>query len=255
VSQRAQSAGRFRISSCQPYTSSSVAPRRRARARAPPPAPRLVSTMSSTRSSVPSRTLRTSSDTGWRRRRASRFSASSSASEMRVWSQRSFGPCTRLHVSRCDTPSRASGIPPGPRGRNTGTHQCLRRNRGSYSRQYFASQVRAWMGAWGLHSRLMAMSEHDPSGGLTQKRDWEAELIHDLGKWTRKVREFLNFSQDRLAKLAGVSQGAVSRVEAGRGKATPLLTFTKINQVFAKALSELDPSMLSDEVRAMLDRA
>jgi transcriptional regulator with XRE-family HTH domain len=101
----------------------------------------------------------------------------------------------------------------------------------------------------------MAMSEHDPSSGPAQKRDWEADLIHDLGKWTRKVREFLHFSQDRLAKLAGVSQGAVSRVEAGRGKATPLLTFTKINQVFAKALSELEPSMLSDEVRAMLDRA
>jgi transcriptional regulator with XRE-family HTH domain len=111
------------------------------------------------------------------------------------------------------------------------------------------------MGAWSLHSRPMAMSPHDPSGGNPQKTDWEADLIHDLGKWTRKVREFLNFSQDRLAKLAGVSQGAVSRVEAGRGKATPLLTFTKINQVFAKALSELDPAMLSDEARAMLDRA
>src|SRR5215831_15665084 len=95
-------------------------------------------------------------------------------------------------------------------------------------------------------------SDNPPS--LT-KADWEGQLIRDLGKWTRRVREFLNFSQDRLAKLAGVSQGAVSRVEAGRGKATPLLTFTKINQVFAKALSELDPSMLSDEVRAMLDRA
>jgi transcriptional regulator with XRE-family HTH domain len=111
------------------------------------------------------------------------------------------------------------------------------------------------MRACGLHSRLMAMSQHEAGSGMLTKNDWEAELIHDLGKWTRKVREFLNFSQDKLAKLAGVSQGAVSRVEAGRGKATPLLTFTKINQVFAKALSELDPSMLSDEARAMLDRA
>jgi transcriptional regulator with XRE-family HTH domain len=100
----------------------------------------------------------------------------------------------------------------------------------------------------------MAMSQHELLGG-EQRMDWEAELIQDLGRWTRKVREFLNFSQDKLAKLAGVSQGAVSRVEAGRGKATPLLTFTKINQVFAKALSELDPSMLSDEVRAMIERA
>ena len=101
----------------------------------------------------------------------------------------------------------------------------------------------------------MAMSQQEFSGGMLRQSDWEAELIHDLGKWTRKVREFLNFSQDKLAKLAGVSQGAVSRVEAGRGKATPLLTFTKINQVFAKALSELDSAMLSDEARAMLERA
>jgi transcriptional regulator with XRE-family HTH domain len=111
------------------------------------------------------------------------------------------------------------------------------------------------MGACSLHSRLMAMSQHEVTGGMLTKSDWEADLIHDLGKWTRKVREFLNFSQDKLAKLAGVSQGAVSRVEAGRGKATPLLTFTKINQVFAKALSELDPSMLSEEAKAMLERA
>lgn len=112
------------------------------------------------------------------------------------------------------------------------------------------------MGAWGLHSRLMAMVEHESQGSPSQiKTDWEGQLIRDLGKWTRKVREFLGYSQDRLAKLADVSQGAVSRVEAGRGKATPLLTFTKINQVFAKALSEIDASMLSDEARAMLERA
>src|SRR5262245_14319046 len=95
-------------------------------------------------------------------------------------------------------------------------------------------------------------SDNPPS--LT-KADWEGQLIRDLGKWTRRVREFLGYSQDRLAKLADVSQGAVSRVEAGRGKATPLLTFTKINQVFAKALSELNEEVLTDEAKAMLDRA
>ncbi len=112
------------------------------------------------------------------------------------------------------------------------------------------------MGARGLHSRAMAMIEHDsPENVLQPKPDWEGQLIRDLGKWTKKVREFLGYSQDKLAKLADVSQGAVSRVEAGRGKATPLLTFTKINQVFAKALGEIDESMLSDDVRAMLERA
>ena len=99
------------------------------------------------------------------------------------------------------------------------------------------------------------MSEHEQTDTSPQQRDWEAQLIRDLGRWTRRVREFLGYSQDKLAKLADVSQGAVSRVEAGRGKATPLLTFTKINQVFAKALSEIDSSMLTAEAQAMLERA
>jgi transcriptional regulator with XRE-family HTH domain len=102
----------------------------------------------------------------------------------------------------------------------------------------------------------MAMIEPEgPGSGAQQQADWEAQMIRDLGKWTRKVREFLGFSQDKLAKLADVSQGAVSRVEAGRGKATPLLTFTKINQVFAKALSEIDPAMLTKDAQEMLERA
>jgi transcriptional regulator with XRE-family HTH domain len=101
----------------------------------------------------------------------------------------------------------------------------------------------------------MAMSQHEQIEAYQHKTDWEGQLIRDLGKWTRRVREFLGYSQDRLAKLADVSQGAVSRVEAGRGKATPLLTFTKINQVFAKALSELDETVLTEEARAMLERA
>jgi DNA-binding XRE family transcriptional regulator len=111
------------------------------------------------------------------------------------------------------------------------------------------------MGAWGLQSRTMVMSEHEQTDTSPQQKDWEAQLIRDLGRWTRRVREFLGYSQDKLAKLADVSQGAVSRVEAGRGKATPLLTFTKINQVFAKALSEIDSSMLTTEAQAMLERA
>ena len=79
------------------------------------------------------------------------------------------------------------------------------------------------------------------------------ELIRDLGRWTRSVRELLGFSQDKLAKLAGVSQGAISRVEAGKGIATPMVTFWKINQVFVKFLSQLDP--LTKEAGSMLERA
>lgn len=99
------------------------------------------------------------------------------------------------------------------------------------------------------------MSEIPRFTSAPMRPDREGELIRDLGRWTRRVREFLGFSQDKLAKLADVSQGAVSRVEAGRGKATPMLTFWKINQVFTQALAEISPEMLSDDAKAMLERA
>src|SRR5262245_44813357 len=114
------------------------------------------------------------------------------------------------------------------------------------------------MGACRLHSAPRAMTEHDQQHGEPMhpmKATWEDEFIHDLGTWNRRVREFLGFSQDKLAKLAGVSQGAISRVEAGRGKATPLLTYTKISTVYPKALGDIDAAMLTDEAKAMLERA
>jgi transcriptional regulator with XRE-family HTH domain len=108
-----------------------------------------------------------------------------------------------------------------------------------------------------LQSRTLSMSDNEHIGIIQPRRAGREaqELIRDLGRWTKRVREFLGYSQDKLAKLADVSQGAVSRVEAGRGIATPMVTFWKINQVFAKALGEIDPSMLSEEARSMLERA
>ena len=111
------------------------------------------------------------------------------------------------------------------------------------------------MEAWALQTPVMAMHHEALTISAAHGRfEREAqELIRDLGRWTRNVRELLGFSQDKLAKLAGVSQGAISRVEAGKGIATPMVTFWKINQVFVKFLSQLDP--LSDEARGMLERA
>ena len=61
-------------------------------------------------------------------------------------------------------------------------------------------------------------------------RDW-SNWMRDLGREVRRQREFLGLSQERLARAAGVSQGAVSRLEAGRGLATPLLVAVKIRLV------------------------
>ncbi|TMA61528.1 MAG: helix-turn-helix domain-containing protein [Deltaproteobacteria bacterium] len=92
--------------------------------------------------------------------------------------------------------------------------------------------------------------------GWTQRAgpsiDW-AKWMRELGARIRRVREFVGLSQEQLARLAGVSQGAVSRLEAGRGLATPLLVLMKINVPLLRALRGLDPSILNDELRRMLD--
>src|SRR5262245_56829250 len=111
------------------------------------------------------------------------------------------------------------------------------------------------MEAYPWQTRVMTMAHEElPLSTAHGRFEREAqELIRDLGRWTRSVRELLGFSQDKLAKLAGVSQGAISRVEAGKGIATPMVTFWKINQVFTKFLSQLDP--LAPDAKDMLDRA
>jgi transcriptional regulator with XRE-family HTH domain len=80
-----------------------------------------------------------------------------------------------------------------------------------------------------------------------------AEWMRTLGRQVRRVREFLGLSQEQLAKAAGVSQGAVSRLEAGRGLATPLLVVLRIHRTLHRALRALDPSLLNDELRRALE--
>jgi transcriptional regulator with XRE-family HTH domain len=87
----------------------------------------------------------------------------------------------------------------------------------------------------------------------TQKTiDWRAWMLA-FGRQERRVREFLGFSQEQLARLAGVSQGAVSRLEAGRGLATPMLVVLKINLAMRRALRDVDPALLSDDLRRVLE--
>jgi transcriptional regulator with XRE-family HTH domain len=82
--------------------------------------------------------------------------------------------------------------------------------------------------------------------------DWK-EWMRAFGRQERRVREFLGLSQDQLARLAGVSQGAVSRLEGGRGLATPMLVVLKINLAMRRALLEVDPALLNDDVRHALE--
>jgi transcriptional regulator with XRE-family HTH domain len=82
--------------------------------------------------------------------------------------------------------------------------------------------------------------------------DWR-EWMRAFGRQERRVREFLGMSQEQLARLAGVSQGAVSRLEAGRGLATPMLVVLKINLALRAALRDVDPALLSDDLRRVLE--
>src|SRR5262245_10340678 len=82
--------------------------------------------------------------------------------------------------------------------------------------------------------------------------DW-GEWRERLGRQVRRVREFVGLSQGQLAELAHVSQAAVSRLEAGRGLATPLLLLMKVYVPLARALRGLDPAMLNDDLRWILE--
>jgi len=84
--------------------------------------------------------------------------------------------------------------------------------------------------------------------------DWPA-FIRDLGRQVRRARLFLGMSQEELARRADVSQGGVSRVEAGRGLGTPLVTFLKLHLVVVDELRALDPEILSDEMREIVSIA
>jgi transcriptional regulator with XRE-family HTH domain len=87
--------------------------------------------------------------------------------------------------------------------------------------------------------------------GSGAQLDWSS-WIKGLGKQARRVREFVGLSQEQVARTAGVSQGAVSRFEGGRGLATPLLVVMKVNAALRSAVSIMDNEVLSDDARGLL---
>src|SRR5262245_28342810 len=76
--------------------------------------------------------------------------------------------------------------------------------------------------------------------------------MRNLGAQVLRVREFLGLSQEQLARVAGVSQGAISRLENGRGLATPLLVVMKTCSALRAALGQVDQGILSPEARQLV---
>src|SRR4029453_4518630 len=94
--------------------------------------------------------------------------------------------------------------------------------------------------------------ERSSSGrGATGKQTWR-QWITEFGAHVRRGREFLGLSQEQVARAAGVSQGAVSRFEGGRGLSTPFVGIMKINLALAHALKQLESDLLTDEVRRFM---
>jgi transcriptional regulator with XRE-family HTH domain len=76
--------------------------------------------------------------------------------------------------------------------------------------------------------------------------------MRDFGEQRRRMRVLAGLSQEELARMAGVSQGSVSRLESGRGLATPMQVVSRINQVLARALLAWGP-LLNERLRGVFD--
>jgi len=97
-----------------------------------------------------------------------------------------------------------------------------------------------------------------PEGSMAIQKspatDW-AGHIRRLGRLVRHARHVLALSQVDLAQRSGVSQGGVSRLEAGKGLGTPLVTFLKIYIVLVDELRRRDQRLLDRDMRELLATA
>ncbi len=65
----------------------------------------------------------------------------------------------------------------------------------------------------------------------------------------RELRELLGLSQEQVARIAKVSQGAVSRFERGDALSTPWIVAVKIRVALAARVRQLDADVLTDGAR------
>src|SRR2546428_13765497 len=100
-------------------------------------------------------------------------------------------------------------------------------------------------------STFQAIGSASRAGNVTMNEtvDWR-EWMRGLGRQLRRVPEFLGLSQDQVARLAGVSQGAVTPLEAGPGLPTPMGGALKGPPGLPPPLPAFDPAIPHAQVRA-----
>lgn len=89
----------------------------------------------------------------------------------------------------------------------------------------------------------------EPAAAGAGLRAW----MQDLGRKLRSVREAIGLSQAELAAQAGVSQGAISRLETGRGLATPLLVVLRTALALRDASRMRAPEAVPAETAPLLE--
>lgn len=70
------------------------------------------------------------------------------------------------------------------------------------------------------------------------EREWKT-WMHDLGAAIRRTREVAGLAQHELAAAAGISQGTMSRLESGRGIATPLVVVLRVLSILQRVLESV----------------
>jgi transcriptional regulator with XRE-family HTH domain len=88
--------------------------------------------------------------------------------------------------------------------------------------------------------------------GIGRRVDW-GQWMRGLGANARRLREQLGLTQQQLADIAGVSQGAISRLELGVGLATPFLVVFRVHVALRDLMARLDPAILSEDARKLLE--
>ena len=96
-----------------------------------------------------------------------------------------------------------------------------------------------------------SLSVPPPCSEIPGEPDWKA-WFQAVGREIGRLRRFLGLSQSEIARLAGVSQATVSRLEREPGRATPALVVLKVALALARQ-SRADRTALADGVVRFLD--